>query len=60
MKTGASLVGGAIVEVRREPKLGIPLTRREELEEEATDVRLEPELAGAGAGEADDVRGLLE
>jgi hypothetical protein len=49
-----------MVEVRREPKLGMPLTRRDEVEEEATDVRLELELAGAGAGTFDDVRGLLE
>jgi hypothetical protein len=49
-----------MVEVRRWPKLGIPLTRREEVDEEATDVRLELELAGAGAGAFDDVRGLLE
>ena len=47
-----------MVEVRRWPKLGIPLTRRVEVDEEATDVRLELELAGAGA--FDDVRGLLE
>lgn len=47
MKTGASLVIGAAVEVRRWPKLGIPLTRREE-EEDAIDVRLETALAGAG------------
>jgi hypothetical protein len=55
LKTGASLVLGATVEVRREPKLGIPLTRREE--GGAMEDRLEAELSGAGFGA---VKGLLE
>jgi len=55
LKTGASLVLEAAVEVRRWPKLGMPLALR--FDEGAMDERLEAILSGTGLEAA---RGLLE